>query len=398
MRVLQINAVYEYSSTGRTTTELHKYLLSKGIESFVAANNVENSDCFIKLSSKISMRLHSLLSHITGKQGYFSYLSTKRLLKKMDVIRPEVVHLRVLHSNCINLPLLLRYLAKHKIPTVLTLHDCWYFTGHCCYFTDSGCEKWKIGCGSCCDLKTWNSSWIFDNSKENLADKKKLFEAIPKVAVIGVSDWVTGLINESILKDSYIIKRVYNWIDLSKFYPHNTDLRKKLNVEKDFIVLGVSQNWVSAKGIEDIKELAKLRPNYKFLLVGHVFAESFPLPQNIITVGVVSSIQELSDYYATADAFINPSIRETFGKVTIESMACGTPVVAYGLTAIPELINDKTGFVCEYRDYDSMINGLDTIYKKGKISYSQACIDFVKSNFEQNKLMNDYVQLYNELI
>ncbi|WP_458410176.1 glycosyltransferase [Bacteroides congonensis] len=398
MKVLQINAVYEYSSTGRTTTELHKYLLSQGIESYVAASNVKNSDYFIKLSSNYSMRLHSLLSHITGKQGYFSYFSTKRLLKRIRNIQPDVVHLRVLHSNCIHLPLLLKYLAEHSIPTVLTLHDCWYFTGHCCYFTDSECDKWKNGCGNCGDLKTWNSSWIFDNSKANLTDKKRLFEAIPKLAVIGVSDWVTGFLKDSILKNSYIIRRIYNWIDLSKFYPHITDIRKRFNIENEFVVLGVAQNWFSSKGIDDIKKIAKLRPSYKFLLVGNVFEESLPLPSNVRAAGVTTSVEELADYYVCADAFINPSIRETFGKVTIEAMACGTPVVAYSLTATSELINENTGFLCEYKDYDSLIRGLDTIYDKGKEYYSKACIEFATSNFEQNKLMNDYIQLYHELI
>ena len=397
MKVLQINAVYEYSSTGRTTTELHQYLLSQGIDSYVAANNVKDSEHFIKLSSALPMYLHSFLSHLTGKQGYFSYFSTKRLLRKMDRIRPDIVHLRVLHSNCINLPLLLKYLAQHKIPVVLTLHDCWFFTGHCCYFSDSGCNKWKSGCGNCVDKKKWNSSWFFDHSQSNLTDKERLFSKIPKVAVIGVSDWVTNFIKDSILKDSLIIRRIYNWVDLSKFVPHPTNVRNKFNIIHDFVVLGVAQNWTSSKGIEDIKAIARHRPNYKFLLVGNIYKQSLPLPANIITVGVSSSVAELADYYACADVFINLSVRETFGKVTVEALACGTPVVAYDLSATPELVRKECGFVCEYKDYDSILQGLDAIHDKGKEFYSKACVKFTTSNFDKNKLMNDYIQLYKEL-
>lgn len=315
----------------------------------------------------------------------------------MDKIKPNVVHLRVLHSNCINLSLLLKYLAQHNIPTVLTLHDCWYFTGHCCYFTDSGCSKWKYSCGNCIDIKKWNSSWFFDHSKSNLKDKEKLFSIIPKVAVIGVSDWVTAFIKDSILKDSYIIRRIYNWIDLSKFFPHPTDVRKNFNIEQDFVVLGVAQNWTLSKGIEDIKIVAMHRPNYKFILVGNVFKETQPLPQNIIMAGVTSSVGELADYYACADVFLNLSMRETFGKVTIEALACGTPVVAYNLSATSELVKRECGFLCKYKDYDSIIHGLDTIRNKGKKSYSEACVEFVTSNFDKYKLMNDYIQLYKEL-
>lgn len=397
MKVLQINAVYEYSSTGRTTMELHQYLLSQGIDSYVAANNVNDSKHFIKLSSVWSMHLHSIFSHLTGKQGYFSYFSTKRLLRKIDKIKPDIVHLRVLHSNCINLSLLLKYLAQYKIPTVLTLHDCWFFTGHCCYFTDAGCDKWKTGCGNCVDIKKWNSSWFFDRSRSNLIDKEKLFNAIPKVAVIGVSDWVTDFIKDSILKNSFIIRRIYNWVDLSKFFPHPTNVRNKFDIIQDFVVLGVAQNWTLSKGIEDIKITAMHRPNYKFLLVGNVDNQFLPLPHNIIMVGVSSSITELADYYACADAFINLSIRETFGKVTIEALASGTPVVAYNLSATPELVRKECGFICEYKDYDSIIQGLDLIHDKGKDFYSNACIRFTASNFDKHKLMDDYIQLYKEL-
>ena len=397
MKVLQINTVYEYSSTGRLMAELHQYFLSQGIDSYIAANNVEDSANFIKLSSVWSMRFHSLFSHITGKQGYFSYFSTKRLLNRINKINPDIVHLGVLHSNCINLPLLLKYLAKHKISTVLTLHDCWYFTGHCCYFTDSGCEKWKYSCGNCADIKKWNTSWFFDHSQSNLANKERLFSKIPKVAVIGVSDWVTNFVKDSILKNSFVIRRIYNWVDLSKFVPHPTNIRNKFNITQDFVVLGVAQNWTLSKGIEDIKAIALHRPNYKFLLVGNVYKEFLPLPANIITVGVSSSVVELADYYACADVFLNPSIRETFGMVTIEAMACGTPVVAYNLTATSELVNKDRGFLCEYKDYDSMIKGLDVICRKGKKYYSKACIDFAKSNFNPYKLMDDYIQLYKEL-
>jgi glycosyltransferase involved in cell wall biosynthesis len=398
MKIMQINAVYGYSSTGRLVTELHNYLLSRGINSYVAANNVKDSNYFIKLSSNTSRRLHSLLSHLTGRQGYYSYCSTKKLLTRMSHIKPDVVHLHVLHSNCVHVPLLLEYLAKHSISTVLTLHDCWYFTGHCCYFIDSACERWKIGCGHCPDLRKWNSSWIFDKSEANLSDKKKIFEAIPKVAVVGVSDWVTGYIGDSILKYSYVIRRIYNWVDISKFRPNVTSIRKAFNVENDFVVLGVAQNWFASKGLDDIRIIAELRPDYKFVIVGNVFEESLPLPSNVIIVGVISSEQELADYYACADAFINLSIRETFGLVTIEAMACGTPVIAYNLTANSELINEDCGFLCEYKDYDSVIQGLDVIHDKGKNYYSKACVEFTISNFDKNILMNDYIQLYNELI
>lgn len=398
MRILQINAVYEYSSTGRTTTELHQFLLLQGHESFVAANNVPRTEGnIIKIGNTVDHRIHSFLSHLTGKQGYYSYFATKKLLKQIACIKPNVVHLRVLHSNSINIPLLLDYLGKNNIPTVVTLHDCWFFTGHCCYFTDARCNRWKTGCGNCPDLKNWNSSWLFDNTQSNIMDKKRLFESINNLAIIGVSDWVTEFIKDSILKDSKIVKRIYNWIDLEKFKPTDSDIRRRFGLEDDFVVLGVAQNWGVQKGINDVKEVASRMPDCKFLLVGNVPEQYFPLPDNVVVAGVTSSVQELVNYYSCADVFFNPSTRETFGKVTVEALSCGTPVVAYNLTATPELVNSACGFIAEYKDHETIISSIYTIKAKGKSQYSESCIAFAKENFAKEKLMNDYLELYKEM-
>lgn len=399
MKVVQINAVYEYSSTGRTTTEMHEYLCEKGIDSYVFCTNYSNSKKNVfKFSSGLDMKIHSVLSRILGMQGMFSYFSTKKLLAKLEQIKPDVVHLRVLHSNCINLPLLLRYLAKHNIATVLTLHDCWYFTGHCCYFVDSKCCKWKTGCGGCPDLKNWNKSLFFDNSAKLLALKKELFGNIKNLAVVGVSDWVTDFIKDSILKDAKIVKRIYNWIDIPKFTPRDTKaIRESIGFDdKDFVVLGVAQIWSPSKGLDSFIKLAKQCPDIKIAIVGKVLQTD--LPANIILLGVVSDTQKLIDYYSMADVFFNPSLRETFGKVTIEAMAAGTPAIVYRATASPELIKDGCGHIVEINDINSVVNVLQEIENKGKGYYSENCRAYVFEAFNRNVLMGKYLSLYNQII
>ena len=400
MRVLQINAVYEYSSTGRTTRELHKFLSDKGVDSYVGATNVDGKDDhIIKIGGSISNKLHGFFSHVFGKQGFYSYFSTLKFLRRVSEIKPDIVHLRVLHSSFINIPLLLKYLAKNNIPVVITLHDCWFFTGHCCYFSDSNCDKWQRSCGSCPDIHNWNASWFFDNSKKNLLAKKNLFQQIEKLAVIGVSDWVTNFVHHSILSNSFIIKRIYNWIDIDVFKPLDSNKRRmKLGLNENFVVLCLAQNWGEQKGINDIFDIAELRPNYKFVLVGGLTDKYKPLPQNVLSVGVTANVQELVEYYSMADVFFNPSRRETFGKVTVESLSCGTPVVAYNLTATPELVKEGCGFIADFHDYEQVLMALDHIAKEGKSSYASRCRKFVVSEFSSNKLMTDYYNLYKSLI
>ena len=187
MKILQINTVYGIASTGRSMAELHEFLQSKGHQSYIAAVNIKHLDYSFRIGNKFEMFVHSLFSRLMGKQGYYSNRTTNELLKFVQSKKPDVVHLRVLHSNCLNIYKLLKFLGEHNYPVVISLHDCWFFTGHCCYFTEAGCYKWKKACGHCPEIHKWNKSWFFDRSSQNLALKKQLFDGIKRLAVVGVS-------------------------------------------------------------------------------------------------------------------------------------------------------------------------------------------------------------------
>ena len=131
MKVLQINAVYNLSSTGRTCSQLQDYInnnTSYECKTAFCYGGNENDGYII--GSKLDRNIHGFLSRLFGKQGYYSFSSTKKLISYMDDYKPDVVHLRNLHGNYINLPLLFDYLSKKKIPVVVTLHDCWFYTGN----------------------------------------------------------------------------------------------------------------------------------------------------------------------------------------------------------------------------------------------------------------------------
>lgn len=86
---------------------------------------------------------------------------------------------------------MLTYIAQNNIATVLVLHDSWFYTGKCVYYIECSCNRWKKHCGDCPALKLGNPSFFFDKTEKMLADKKKLFSSIERLAVIGVSQWVT---------------------------------------------------------------------------------------------------------------------------------------------------------------------------------------------------------------
>ena len=345
MKVVQINAVYEYSSTGRITMELDLALKKESCDSYVFCTNKNDPKNGIYcMGTPFSRNIHGFLSRLTGLQGYYSGSATKKMLHQLDEIKPDVVHLGNLHGNYIHVNMLLDYLAKNQIPTVVTLHDCWLFTGHCCHYLEDNCDKWQYGCGKCPAKHKWNKSWFFDRSVKVYADRKARFGKLKSLTVVGVSDWVTNECRKSFMKENARFTRIYNWIDLKTFSP-----RKRLRHERPR-VLSVAQSWSKMKGIYDIIRIASEHPEYDFLLIGE-FSESIKIPLNVKLLGVINDVDKLAEQYGQADALLHLSYQETFGKVVAEALACGTPAIVYNVTALPELIGSGCGAVVEKGDW-----------------------------------------------
>lgn len=393
MKIVQINAVCSKSSTGRTTKELSDTFNQSGIENLIISTSDFGGKNHVRVGSCLENKLHALFARIFGYDSHYSYFSTRKIIKTLKSFKPDVVHLRNLHANYVNLPKLLKYLSKKDIATVITLHDCWFFTGKCTHYTTQKCYKWQDNCGNCPQLKKDIPSSIFDRTSKQLQEKKKGFLSIPRLAVIGVSDWVTNEAKKSFLKDAIIIKRIYNWIDLDVFYPREVEKCDK------FTVLCIGAGWnENSKKLKDLIKLSKILPaDMEILLAGSVSTNE-PLPSNVKKVGYISSMDELAKLYSSVDAYVHLSREDTFGKVIAESLACGTPAIVYNSTACPELIGKGCGYVVEVGGVNAIVDKLKEIKLNGKSYYSNHCVKFVKDNFEKQNLINETVNLYNDLL
>lgn len=399
MKVLIINAISKIRSTGRLNAEIADYLNDNGDEGYFAFSTGLPYEKGYLIGTPCEKRLHSLLSHALGTQAYFSKRGTKKLIKYMNHLKPDVVHLGNLHSNFIHLGMLLTHLSTNNIPTVLTLHDCWAFTGKCSHFTVDECNKWMTVCGQCPRVKRDNKSWLFDRTQKMYRDKKKWFCNIPRLAVVGVSEWMTDQAKLSTLSSSKIIRRIYNWIDLEVFKPANAEeLRKKYNLGDKFVILGVASVWSKSKGLEGFLNLAKEIPDdMRIMMVGQINA-SVQLPQNIIHIDETKSTEEMVGFYSLADVFVQLSVEETFGLVTVEALACGTPAVVINSTANPELIGEGCGFVSNTASTHEIMQYIQKVKEIGKEVFSDHCRRFVLDNFAKEDRIKDYYQVYEEII
>lgn len=398
MKIVQINACYEYGSTGRTCYEIHSYLLEHGYDSYkFYAKPQSNSDSFDLIGNWLDHKLHAFFSRLLGRQAYFSTIPTYNLVRKLKTIEPDVVILRNFHSNYVNLPILTKYLAENNIPTIIVLHDCWFFTGHCFHYTEVGCNKWQSECNNCPIIKKDKTSWFFDTSRSVFNHRRKMLTSIPRLAIVGVSEWITNEARKApIFNNALKFQRIYNWINLKVFYPRETStLRQKFGIkESDFVALGVAMSWDYHKGYETYLEIAKQLPSIKIVMIGN--QPNAKLPVNVISVPITSSTDELAQYYSMADVLFNFSIQETFGKVAAEALACGTPLIVNDATANPELPGE-CGLVIKHNNVQQVIEAVRKIQSKGKDFYKQACVERANTLFEKDRNIKQYIQLFKEI-
>lgn len=399
MKVLQINATYGYSSTGLIMKDIGEALEASGHEACFAYQStngpVPNG---YAVGNTFDHKAHAILCRLLGRQGFYSKSATRKLLRYIEKIKPDVVHLHNLHSNFVHLNLLLKHLGKNDIPTVITMHDCWYFTGKCFHYIDVGCDGFTKDCKNCPKKKAPPSSLLFDRSKEILSDKNKYLHAIPRLKIVGCSDWVCQESKKGFMKDLDVIT-IRNGVDTSVFKAINkNESKREKGLDGKFVIMGMANKWLLPSNAEFFERImTNLNESDTVLLVGCSDEQINALAKygdKLMAVGFIKDREELAKLYASADVFVNVTHADTLPTVNMESICCGTPVVTYDSCGSPELVLDGCGYVVPENDIDALIEKIELVKKNdfGDIA------EIGKQNFDKNTCYKDYVRLYEDMI
>ena len=405
MKILQINSVCDFGSTGRTTRELAEVLEAEGHDCYVAYGHLSSTyPKSFKIGGKWENHFHNaFFTRLLGLHGYGTRCGTKKLIAWIEENKPDVVHLRNLHANYLNYPMLFRFLIKENIPVVFTLHDCFNFTGKCSHYTRQGCYKWQKECGKCPLLsRTTAPSLYFDNSKKIFREKKRFYSQMRRMTVVAVSKWLMHEAEKSILAgNGHKITYIYNWIDDKKFHRSTPEqiqqFLEKYHLSKDYkYLISVSQGWdKNASRFIDAVRLAEALPEgYRLILVGSV-ASGTEIPSPIIHIPYINGSEELSAAYSMAEAYVHFSVEDTFGKVIAEAMCCGTVPITFDSTACGE-VPGPYGIVVPPHDVEAIVKQLPRLdeMKKDK----DKMLQYVRDNYDYETNAHKYIELYKELI
>jgi len=322
------------------------------------------------------------------------------IYKKTHNINPDIVHLHWIAGGFIKI----ESLTKMKKPIVWTLHDSWAFTGGCHIPFD--CKKYTRSCGQCPLL---NSNKENDISHKIWRRKKKSWKNL-NLTIVAPSKWLGECAKKSSLFHDIHVEIIPNGIDTNCFKPIDKNIAKDiLCLPKDikvilFGAMGAINN--QNKGFHLLKQVFK-----KFQLRGNknieffIFGSSEPRDEENLGVkthylGRLNDEISLSLVYSSADVFIVPSKQENLPNTVMESLSCGTPVVAFKVGGIPDMIDhQKNGYLAKPFDTTDFANGIkwaledDTRLKE----FSKNAREKVINEFDIIKVAKRYEKLYKDI-
>lgn len=392
MRVLLINGGAK-TSAWNICKEIIFALQKRNDEVFVATPDDKPSDInvnYFKIEKKVTRFFNKFITKIDGSDGFRNRLSTKKFIKYIDKVRPDLVHIHTIHGYFLNVKLLLDYLKNKNIPIVITCHDCWWFTGRCAHFTANNCYKWKKGCENCKHTRSYPRAILFDKSKKYFALKQKLISE-NNVIVTCVSNWLSSLAKESPIFKNKEVRTIYNGLDSDIFCLPNRKISSSTTK-----ILAVANQWSDSKGLPILLRLVNYFKNINFTIVGRIKNE-IAFPKNVTRIIYVSNYVDLANLYKHHDAFINCSKQETFSLVNIESQLCGTPVICFNDTAMKETIAPYGSIALEAYDFNSFKAAIENFNKNRQLIDSKKIRDFALY-FSLDKMTNNYFDIYEQIL
>lgn len=402
MKLLQINITVNVGSTGRIAEQIGLAVMERGGESYIAhgIDKAISQSNVITIASRWNYRIHRNLSKWTDMQGRFSVLATKRLVRKIAKIAPDIVHLHNIHGSYLNYKILFDYLGRADIPVVWTLHDCWPMTGHCAHFEFAQCERWKSGCHHCPEQKSYPVSKFFDRSRKNYIEKREAFNLVKNLTIVPVSKWLGGIVKESFL-GKYEVEVIHNGIDIATFAPiTDSDLRERYGLAGKRVILAVASPWGVRKGLDDLKRLSGMLPRdrYQMVVIGLNPKQMATLPDGIVGLQRTANVEELAAWYSLADVFVNPTYEDTYPTTNLEALSCGAPVVTYRTGGSPESVTAETGRVVEKGDLDALVRAIDELCAEDRDAMRRRCRDYAEAHFDNRSCFRKYIDLYEKLI
>lgn len=383
---------------------LHRLLKQAGISSQILCQTKTTNDPDVFPDVKPSL-FDTLVKRFTNRLGLkdIHRLSSFNLKRHPAYRAADIVHIHGTHTG------FLSYLAlpdlTYNKAAVFTLHDMWAVTGGCHY--SYNCDRWKIGCGQCPhptllqghkpDRTGWEwrlKQWVYRRSN---------------LVITAPSRWLINQVKDSQLHHfpSY---HVPFGIDTTIYQPLDpAQARAKLGIPPSKKVL-----MFTATSLEDYRKGGDLLLQALNALPEPLKAETLLLTmgkggQDIdrritlqsVHLGYVADEHEKVMAYSAADLFLFPTRADAFGLVVQEAIACGTPIVAFNVGGVTDLVHPGvTGYLASPENVADFTDGIVQLLQddQQRQQMGQNCRAIALEEYSQHLYLQRSLAVYRSLL
>jgi len=364
--------------TGRYTLELIKAIskIDKENQYFLYIPEFVSSDPLNSLGSNFTVVKHHLLT--LGSKFLNKILWEQTLILKFKMSKIDIFHIPYFS-----------YFFSKNTKNIVTIHDMtqYYFPVYKGSFFRQIYYKYL-------ETAVKKADYLITDSKYSCKEIKK-FTGIPdeKISVIPLAA------NESFkpIKDINkleTIEKKYNLPRKFIFYIGGFDTRKNVS--------NLIRAYASLKKTEKITNKlvlgGKIPKNNKSIKKGAVvdivrLIQESEITRDVYLPGYIDE-KDLPVVYTLANLFIFPSLYEGFGLPVLESMSCGTPIIASHCTSIPEIVN-RDDLLFDPKSVESIKEKMMLILENETLKMDISCWGIRRSkNFSWNKTALETLKIY----
>ncbi len=354
------------------------------------------SEKIIEFDPDLWNRIGEYARDVERKKGIldFGKIGALKLFSNIKYQKSSIIHLHNSHGYYLSFYALEKIVYNKKL--IWTLHDDYILTGHCSF--SMLCDRWEFGCGNCPNLNIY-PSLINDTTKINLKEKIATIKKLQPY-IITPSKWLANRVKHQFpfLKN---IEVIYNGVNTEVFLPFDKIKTRKelgLPLNKKLVLYVAEFSTLNPfKGGEIIREiiLDTKFSNICFITVG---GNNETYLKNHLSYPYINNEDELAKLYAACDVLLYPTQADNLPLVVLESMACGTPVIASKLGGIPEIIDGLNGVLIEdSRSVEAFRLGLLyflNLSDSQVVSMRIKALKTIKERFTLNEMLFSYERIY----
>lgn len=403
MKVLTINTHDIRGGAAKAAYRLHQALIQSGLSSTMIVGQKFSLDpSIISVEDPYHGRsaFFDALPHYSYKKESHVFFSSA-MVRNMPLLTfinnsdADIVHIHWVSQGFLSL----EDIAEINKPIIFSLHDMWLFTGGCHY--TQGCEAYLTYCQYCPALQSTQSE---DLSSVNFKRKIQLFHLRNDITIVGLSRWIATEAKRSVILYKNRVEQLPNPINTDIFRPtpqHKARFNLNLPANEPIIIFaadgGTNDPRKGYKYLNNILSYPLSNQHFHIITFGNSTTEK--IEQSSHTIHHLTAIEdenEIAMLLSAANIVVLPSVQENLSNLVLESLSCGTPVVAFDIGGNSDMIRHlENGYLATFADSQDLVKGIN--WALSQQFEPEKIWQQVLDHFGYGTVAAKYIELYQSL-